>query len=189
MSASTLAVLGLGVGVAEPSAAGTAAKPPTSLPTKVQHELDAIKAKGGHIDKITVTPYTKKGQATAATRPVDQVSPAQLPTGCGLYVYIYNIGTDVYSSNLTACLTPQPNIDMLSQIGEDYWVLWFHEYDTVANDEKSQAETDNLALDVEYDCSGDGTHDFQTVTEGTILANDGTYTAQAYDDVSQVKCG
>ncbi|MEV5879671.1 hypothetical protein AB0L75_36740 [Streptomyces sp. NPDC052101] len=155
----------------------------------MRQELKKIEARGGHVDKVTVTPYTKKGQPRAKTRTVNTAAPAQLPTGCGLYVVIYNIDTDVYSSNLTSCLTPQANIDMFSQIGEDYWILWFHEYDTVANDEKSAGATEDLSLDYDYDCHGDGTHDFQTVTEGTILNEEGSSTAQAYDDVSQVKCG
>ncbi len=185
----TAAVLLLpsGVAAASPTTAHVAAlsaKGSSDNPT-VQHKIDEAiakaKAKGATNIRVTTVPFT-----LAKSNSSQKMAPNAFPSGCSLSVllYDYNGGRDVESNNLTVCLNPTQEIQMYSGIAR--WDLIF--WDTVKDDEDGNFGDYDLSLVYDYDCSGQGSNDFQTATNGYVEINGQGYQASAYDEDDNVAC-
>lgn len=111
---------------------------------------------------------------------------AALPSGCGLYVTLTRNGNTLHSSVLTQCLVAFQTVRTNADLSRSRWYGWEH----VQGKETKNDYSRTAAADMDYDCSGTGTHDFKLVGTGYLIASSGTtYYAQAYDQINGVGCG
>ncbi|MEV4604951.1 hypothetical protein AB0K15_47360 [Amycolatopsis sp. NPDC049253] len=148
------------------------------LKAAVEKALKAAEAKGATDIHIAAAPYAPVGG-----KPVS-ATPSGYPSGCGLSVLIYHIGTYIESNNLTSCDLPAEEIQMLSGIA---WSRFFG-WEELTQDEDGNAGQYNLTLVYDWDCAGSGVHDFQTTTNGYVEMFGEGYQASAYDEEDAVSC-
>ena len=146
-----------------------------NAPTNVNTWVHGIAAKGGKVLSLKEANYQLKTKPGTA-------APAGYPTGCGLWVTIYqqvNAGPDdVISSNLSSCTMEVEEIDMNSGLAIWQGGGW----NEVASDHDNNHLVESFALDYGYTCNNSNSNTWQTVTSGLIETLDGNeYTADAYD--------
>ena len=167
---------------------------PSTWPARVQQKVTALQAKGAQLRHVRRTAYSpvqpgRKPHALPFAANAVKSSPSAViqdyPSGCGLWVVVYRDGNIIRNSSMTSCLHPVDEIQMLGGLARSRWWGW----EEMAQDEDGNVGSDFLDLEVAYDCSGTGTHDYQGVTNGYVEIAGQGYDASAWDEIDRIECG
>jgi hypothetical protein len=185
--------------------AARAPHPGPSLPAQIERhpalraavtkEIAAAQAKGARDIKVAYAPFERaKGKGrmrrqNAGHRTAGPAAPADFPSGCGLTVLFYNLGNPniLESNSLTSCETTAASISMDSYDYESRF--WPVNWSEVSSDSAEDNVQSDLSLVWDWDCSGNGVHNYRTETDGTLEINGDSYSAAAYDEIDNLNCG
>ncbi|MFI2352770.1 hypothetical protein ACH492_38495 [Streptomyces sp. NPDC019443] len=173
------------------------------MPSNVQEKIAQIEEGGGHVRDVHSAPFTptdarsvgdvdyRKSRPMADTSSSDEPSTKQFPTGCGLWVIVYDQGYEVFNSSLTSCRMAVDEIQMLAGLAGTEDFLWWDEayWTEEAQDEDGATFTSSLPLDISYHCAGDGNRHFRGVTNGYVEIGGRGFQASAYDQIENKDCG
>lgn len=173
------------------------------MPSNVQKKIAQIEDEGGHVRDVQSARFAptdargvgdvdyRKSRPMADSSSSDEPSTKQLPTGCGLWVIVYDQGYEVFNSSLTSCRMVVDEIQMLAGLAGTEDFLWWDEayWTEETQDEDGATFTSSLPLDVSYHCAGDGNRHFRGVTNGYVEIAGRGYQASAYDQIENKDCG
>lgn len=173
------------------------------MPSNVQKKIAQIEEEGGQVRGVQSAPFTptdargvgdvdyRKSRPMAHSPSPDEPSAKQLPTGCGLWVIVYDQGYEVFNSSLTSCRMVVDEIQMLAGLAGTEDFLWWDEayWTEEAQDKDGATFTSSLPLDISYHCAGDSNRHFRGVTNGYVEIAGRGYQASAYDQIENKDCG